>query len=145
MEKGLLIFICLLGSIALLNIAALRLINIPQEKKAPIRKVFWYFYGIIYFINGLIRVTGNEELKMIHCLELIIGITVFVSIFLGKIRNKKPHFKSEVNIVGAEGFEPSFIIYTHKYSSTIKTGPYRFINIVMTAHNFPLILITFGK
>ena len=64
MEKGLLIFGCVLVIILLLNFGVIRLMNVAEEKKSRYRKVFWYFYGSIFSISGAVNLIEKNHLTL---------------------------------------------------------------------------------
>ncbi len=88
MEKGLLIFGCVLVIILLLNFGVIRLMNVAEEKKSRYRKVFWYFYGSIFSISGGVNLIEKKSFNFIF--QLAIGIAILLLNFLGKIETKNP-------------------------------------------------------
>jgi len=93
MEKGLLIFGCVLIILLLLNFGLIRLMNVAEEKKSRYRKVFWYFYGSIFSISGGVNLIENKSFNLIFIFQLAIGIAILLLNFLGKIETKKPRLK----------------------------------------------------
>ncbi len=90
MEKGLPIFIAVVIIVAVLNIVTLRLMKIAEEKKARLRKVFWYFYATFFSLNGLINLITSELPVLISFFQMTLGIAILVLHFLGKIETKNP-------------------------------------------------------
>ena len=90
MEKGILILVSVLVVVALINFGVIRLLKVDEEKKAHYRKVFWYFYGVSFSISGLINLLEENEFNLIFLLQLVVGITILVLNFFGKIKTKNP-------------------------------------------------------
>lgn len=90
MEKGILILVSVLVVVALINFSVIRLLKVDEEKKAHYRKVFWYFYGVLFSISGLINLLEKNEFNLIFLLQLVVGITILVLNFFGKIETKNP-------------------------------------------------------
>lgn len=90
MEKGVLIFMSVLAVVALINFGVIRLLKVAEEKKANYRKVFWYFYGVLISISGFVNLHEKNEFNLIFILELVVGITILVLNFFGKIETKNP-------------------------------------------------------
>ena len=84
MEKGSIIFLIVFISIAIVHFISIRMIDVAESKKSHYRKVFWYFYGIVFSLSGLINLIEKEELSFIFLLQVIIGILMIVLNFLGK-------------------------------------------------------------
>lgn len=90
MEKGILILVSVLVVVALINFSVIRLLKVDEEKKAHYLKVFWYFYGVLFSISGLINLLEKNEFNLIFLLQLVGGITILVLNFFGKIETKNP-------------------------------------------------------
>ena len=88
MEKSSIIFLIVFISIAIVHFISIRMIDVAESKKSHYRKVFWYFYGIVFSLSGLINLIEKEELSFIFLLQVIIGILMIVLNFLGKIETK---------------------------------------------------------
>lgn len=86
----------LLAVVALINFGVIRLMKVDEEKKANYQKVFWYFYGVLFSISGPINLLKKNEFNLIFILQLVVGITILVFNFFGKIETKNPTQKSEV-------------------------------------------------
>ena len=90
MEKGVLIFMSVLAVVALINFSVIYLMKVAGEKKANYRKVFWYFYGVLFSIIGFVNLHEKNEFNLIFILQLVVGITILVLNFFGKIETKNP-------------------------------------------------------
>jgi cell division protein FtsW (lipid II flippase) len=93
MPKGLLIFFIVLTVIAIIHFISLRMVRLAEEKKWKYRKVFWYFYGLLFAISGFVNMFPFEEFKPFALIQFLCGIMVFVLNYLGKIETKKTHLK----------------------------------------------------
>lgn len=62
--------------------------NDEDYRKQKIRKVFWYFYGIIFILSGLINLLEKEALNFIFLIQIILGTLIIILNFLGKIETK---------------------------------------------------------
>jgi len=55
MGKGLLIMLIVFGVVTVLHLVILKIRAISEEKKIKFRKVFWYFYGVLFITQGIVR------------------------------------------------------------------------------------------
>lgn len=90
MEKGILILVSVLVVVALINFSVIRLLKVDEEKKAHYRKVFWYFYSVLFTISGLVNLLEKNEFNLIFLLQSVGGITILILNFFGKIETKNP-------------------------------------------------------
>jgi len=89
MGKGLFIMLIVFGVVALLHFTTLKIRVFPEEKKRKFRKVFWYFYGVLFISQGIVRMIEKERLIIISIIMCIVGITSIVLNYFDKI-NPKP-------------------------------------------------------
>lgn len=90
MEKGVLIFAIVFISILILNFAIINLAFLPEVKKNKIRKVFWYLYGLLFVISGMVNFFDKEKFSFIFSIQILLGIVTIILTFLGKMETKKP-------------------------------------------------------
>ena len=90
MEKGILIFAIVFISILILNFAIINLAFLPEVKKNKIRKVFWYLYGLLFVISGMVNFFDKEKFSFIFSIQILLGIVTIILTFLGKMETKKP-------------------------------------------------------
>ena len=90
MEKGVLIFAIVFISILILNFAIINLAFLPEVKKNKIRKVFWYLYGLLFVISGMVNFFDKENFSFIFSIQILLGIVTIILTFLGKMETKKP-------------------------------------------------------
>lgn len=92
MSKGLLILFVVIFIIGVLNIAILKLMNLPESKKEKIRKRFWYLYGIVFAAIGLVNILHVAPFEsvfyLLYIAELGFGICLITLNYLGKIETK---------------------------------------------------------
>ncbi|MFK5889646.1 MAG: hypothetical protein QM486_02815 [Flavobacteriaceae bacterium] len=88
MEKGLFIMIIVFVVIALLHIISLKITRISEKKKIKFRKVFWYFYGILFLTQGVIRMIEKQKFIVISVIMCIVGLSSLVLNYLDKIETK---------------------------------------------------------
>jgi len=74
--------------VGILHFISMRMIKVSEIKKQKIRKVFWYFYGVIFMVSGLVNLIEKEELNFIFLAQLIGGLLFIILNFLGKIETK---------------------------------------------------------
>ena len=90
MEKGILIFAIVFINILILNFAIINLAFLPEVKKNKIRKVFWYLYGLLFVISGMVNFFDKEKFSFIFSIQIFLGIVTIILTFLGKMETKKP-------------------------------------------------------
>jgi len=88
MGKGLIIMLTVFVLVGILHFISMRMIKVSEIKKQKIRKVFWYFYGVIFMVSGLVNLIEKEELNFIFLAQLIGGLLFIILNFLGKIETK---------------------------------------------------------
>lgn len=90
MTKGLLIFIIVILTIAIIHFCSLRMMRVSEEKKWKYKKVFWYIYGFLFATSGCVNTFPFEEFKPFTSIELLLGVGIIILTFLGKIETKNP-------------------------------------------------------
>lgn len=88
MGKGLLIFFIVLVVIAIIHFISLRMMLVTEEKKSKIRKIYWYLYGFIFIISGVVNMFPFEGFKLLFSIQFFIGLGVIILNCLGKIETK---------------------------------------------------------
>jgi len=88
MGKGLIIMLTVFVIVGILHFISMRMMKFSEIKKQKFRKVFWYFYGVIFTLSGLINLIEKEELNFIFLTQMIIGLLFIILNFLGKIESK---------------------------------------------------------
>ena len=63
MGKGLLILSIVFIVIAMIHFFSNRMMNLEDSKKSKYRKVFWYFYGVFFFLSGLINLLEKQAVR----------------------------------------------------------------------------------
>jgi len=94
MGKGLLIFFVVLVIIAIIHFFSLRMMQVSDEKKSKIKKVYWYIYGTFFALSGLLNMFAVEKFSFFSFVQLLCGMTFLVLNYLGKIETKNPDEKS---------------------------------------------------
>jgi len=89
MNKGILILFGTFLVIGIVHFVSMKLINIPESKKATFRKLFWYFYGILWLLLGTIKSISHDDFHWTFLIEPVLGLVIIVLNLLGKIENKK--------------------------------------------------------
>ena len=59
-----------------------------EEKKSKIRKIYWYLYGFIFIISGVVNMFPFEGFKLLFSIQFFIGLGVIILNCLGKIETK---------------------------------------------------------
>jgi len=88
MGKGLLIMLIVFGVVALLHIISQKMIRINEEKKIKFRKIFWYIYGVLFIIQGIVRMIEEERFLIFSALMSLIGLSFVIMNYLDKINPK---------------------------------------------------------
>ncbi|MFH4969329.1 hypothetical protein V8G61_14080 [Gaetbulibacter sp. M240] len=66
----------------------MKLMKIPQAKKAKYQTVFWYFYGIVLILSGVVNLMEKDTISWVFIVELILGLIILILNILGKLNNK---------------------------------------------------------
>ena len=88
MEKGLLIMLVVFICVGILHYISMKAIKISEEKKSIYRKVFYYFYGLVFLTQGIVNMIEKGEFVIISLVMSLIGLTILILNFLGKIETK---------------------------------------------------------
>ena len=89
MGKGLLILSIVFIVIAMIHFLSNRMMKLEGSKKSKYRNVFWYFYGIYFFLSGLINLIEKLEWNVVFIFQIILGIVIIILNALGKIETKE--------------------------------------------------------
>ena len=88
MGKGILIILIVFICVGIIHFISMRTIKISQEKKSIYRKVFYYLYGFVFLAQGLVNMIEKGEFIIISILMSLIGLTILILNFLGKIETR---------------------------------------------------------
>ena len=88
MEMGLLILLGTFVVVGMIHFISLKMMKIPESKKTRYRRFFWYFYGIVFMLNGAINLTENGEINLVFTIQFLIGFTIVILNLMGKIEPK---------------------------------------------------------
>jgi len=88
MGKGILIILIVFICVGIIHFISMRTIKISQEKKSIYRKVFYYLYGFVFLAQGIVNMIEKGEFIIISILMSLIGLTILILNFLGKIETR---------------------------------------------------------
>lgn len=88
MGKGLLILLATFIVVAILHVLSMKMAKISEAKKSSYRKIFWYFYGIIFMLSGGINYIEKGEYGWSFLIQFLCGLVMVILNFLGKIEQK---------------------------------------------------------
>ena len=71
------------------HFVSLKVIDFSVEKKNRLRRIFLYFYGMIYVVFGVIQLVYTENQVNISSLQIIIGVVFIVLNYLKKLDPKE--------------------------------------------------------
>ena len=89
MEKMSFIMIVLFLFVGIAHFVSLKVIDFSVEKKNRLRRIFFYFYGMIYVVFGVIQLVYTENQVNISSLQIIIGVVFIVFNYLKKLDPKE--------------------------------------------------------
>tara|TARA_B110000902_G_scaffold59605_1_gene69981 strand:+ start:1588 stop:1857 length:270 start_codon:yes stop_codon:yes gene_type:complete len=89
MEKMSFIMIVLFLFLGIAHFVSLKVIDFSVEKKNRLRRIFLYFYGMIYVVFGVIQLVYTENQVNISSLQIIIGVVFIVLNYLKKLDPKE--------------------------------------------------------
>ena len=89
MSKGLLILILTFTVVGLIHYISIKSLKISEVKKYKYRRLFWYFYSIIFILSGGINLIEKAEFYWSFFLQFLVGLIIFILNFLEKIEPKK--------------------------------------------------------
>ena len=71
------------------HFVSLKVIDFSVEKKNRLRRIFLYFYGMIYVVFGVIQLVYTENQVNSSSLQIIIGVLFIVLNYLKKLDPKE--------------------------------------------------------
>ena len=71
------------------HFVSLKVIDFSVEKKNRLRRIFFYFYGMIYVFFGVIQLVYTENQVNSSSLQIIIGVVFIVLNYLKKLDPKE--------------------------------------------------------
>jgi uncharacterized membrane protein len=89
MSKGLLILILTFTVVGLIHYISIKSLKISEVKKYKYRRLFWYFYSIIFMLSGGINLMEKAEFYWSFFLQFLVGLIIFILNFLEKIEPKR--------------------------------------------------------
>lgn len=89
MEKMSFIMIVLFLFVGIAHFVSLKVIDFSVEKKNRLRRIFLYFYGMIYVVFGVIQLVYTENQVNSSSLQIIIGVLFIVLNYLKKLDPKE--------------------------------------------------------
>jgi uncharacterized membrane protein len=89
MRKGLLILILTFTVVGLIHYISIKSLKISEVKKYKYRRLFWYFYSIIFMLSGGINLMEKAEFYWSFFLQFLVGLIIFILNFLEKIEPKR--------------------------------------------------------
>ena len=75
--------------VGIAHFVSLKVIDFSVEKKNRLRRIFFYFYGMIYVVIGVIQLVYTENQVNISSLQIIIGVLFIVLNYLKKLDPKE--------------------------------------------------------
>ena len=88
MGKGFLILIVTFIVVGITHLVSMKMTKISETKKSSYRKVFWYFYGMIFLSSGVVNQLEKEAFSWIFSVEILVGLAILILNILGKIEKK---------------------------------------------------------
>ena len=89
MEKMSFIMIVLFLFLGIAHFVSLKVIDFSVEKKNRLRRIFFYFYAMIYVVFGVIQLVYTENQVNSSSLQIIIGVIFIVLNYLKKLDPKE--------------------------------------------------------
>ena len=89
MEKMSFIMIVLFLFLGIAHFVSLKVIDFSVEKKNRLRRIFFYFYAMIYVVFGVIQLVYTENQVNSSSLQIIIGVLFIVLNYLKKLDPKE--------------------------------------------------------
>ena len=89
MEKMSFIMIMLFLFVGIAHFVSLKVIDFSVEKKNRLRRIFFYFYGMIYVVFGVIQLVYTASQVNSSSLQIIIGVIFIVLNYLKKLDPKE--------------------------------------------------------
>ena len=75
--------------VGIAHFVSLKVIDFSVEKKNRLRRIFFYFYGMIYVVFGVIQLVYTENQVNSSSLQIIIGVLFIVLNYLKKLDPKE--------------------------------------------------------
>ncbi len=75
--------------VGIAHFVSLKVIDFSVEKKNRLRRIFFYFYGMIYVVFGVIQLVYTENQVNSSSLQIIIGVVFIVLNYLKKLDPKE--------------------------------------------------------
>ena len=75
--------------VGIAHFVSLKVIDFSVEKKNRLRRIFLYFYGMIYVVIGVIQLVYTENQVNSSSLQIIIGVIFIVLNYLKKLDPKE--------------------------------------------------------
>ena len=75
--------------VGIAHFVSLKVIDFSVEKKNRLRRIFLYFYGMIYVVFGVIQLVYTENQVNSSSLQIIIGVVFIVLNYLKKLDPKE--------------------------------------------------------
>ena len=75
--------------VGIAHFVSLKVIDFSVEKKNRLRRIFFYFYGMIYVVFGVIQLVYTENQVNSSSLQIIIGVIFIVLNYLKKLDPKE--------------------------------------------------------
>ena len=75
--------------VGIAHFVSLKVIDFSVEKKNRLRRIFFYFYGMIYVFFGVIQLVYTENQVNSSSLQIIIGVIFIVLNYLKKLDPKE--------------------------------------------------------
>lgn len=88
MEKGVFILFIVFVIVGAIHYISLKMMAISEAKKTRFRKLFWYFYGVVFALSGGINLIEKGSFYWSFALQLVVGLVIILLNFLGKIDSK---------------------------------------------------------
>ena len=88
MGTGFLILIGTFLVVGILHFISMKTMNLSDAKKTRYRKLFWYFYGVIFMVGGGVNLIEKGAFHWSFALQFILGLGITVLNFFGRIETK---------------------------------------------------------
>ena len=88
MEKGFLILIGTFVVVGILHFISMRIMNLSETKKIHFRKLYFYFYGIIFMLGGGLNLIEKSEFYSSFSIQFLVGLIFIILNFIGKLETK---------------------------------------------------------
>ncbi|MCK0130170.1 hypothetical protein MWU59_01535 [Flavobacteriaceae bacterium F08102] len=85
MWKGIAILLVVFVVVAILHIVAMKSLSISSERKKKLRKLFWYLYGMMFLVLGLVNQLEKGSFSLLNTGQMIIGGVILMLNYFNKI------------------------------------------------------------